>query len=115
MCSIKIKPNQTNFFASGSNDNKVVIWDTRKDEALTTLKGHKGAVKAISWCPWKSSLLATGGGKNDRTIKIWGENMELVSSHQTHSQISGLEWNGRYRSLISAHGANTNEVSMWSY
>jgi hypothetical protein len=27
--------------------------------------------KAIAWCPWQSSLLATGGGTNDHTIHFW--------------------------------------------
>ncbi len=71
VCTIKVKPDQPNMFASGANDNKVYIWDIRHHTPLSTLNGHKGAVKAISWCPWKSNTLATGGGKNDKTIKIW--------------------------------------------
>lgn len=77
-------------FASGANDSKVYIWDVRHNTPLSTIKGHKGAVKAISWCPWKSNTLATGGGKNDRTIKIWGENMNLISQTETKSQLTGL-------------------------
>lgn len=65
-------------FASGANDSKVYIWDIRQNIPSGTIKGHKGAVKALSWCPWKSNTLATGGGKNDRMIKIWDGNMDLI-------------------------------------
>lgn len=72
VCSLKVKTDQKHVFASGANDNKVLLWDIRTGSAFSTLKGHKGAIKAISWCPWKSNTLATGGGRNDKTIKIWG-------------------------------------------
>jgi hypothetical protein len=38
-----------------------MIWDL-KYGLVNQIKGHKGAVKALDWCPWKNSLLATGGG-----------------------------------------------------
>lgn len=95
-------------FASGANDSKVYLWDVRQNTPSATIKGHKGAVKAISWCPWKSNILATGGGKNDRTIKIWGENMNLISQTETKSQLSGLEWNQKNKFLVSSHGPNSN-------
>jgi hypothetical protein len=32
---------------------------------MVTLENHKGAVKALSWCPWKQNTLVCGGGKKD--------------------------------------------------
>ncbi|CAI5950111.1 unnamed protein product [Closterium sp. NIES-64] len=32
---------------------------------------HRGAVKALAWCPFRTHLLATGGGANDCTIRFW--------------------------------------------
>ena len=60
--------------ASGSNDNNVVIWDVRKHQFVKKYKEHKGAVKAISWCPWKSGVIASAGGAGDRTIRLWNIN-----------------------------------------
>jgi len=57
VCTIKSKPNSNYIFASGSNDNNVFVWDLRSttnNNPTYKLKGHKGAVKAISWCPWKN-------------------------------------------------------------
>jgi WD40 repeat protein len=47
------------------------------------LKGHKGAVKGLSWCPWKSGILATGGGNKDKCLKLWNTtNSQLITSQK---------------------------------
>jgi len=28
----------------------------------------------MSWCPWKSGVIATAGGAGDRTIRLWNIN-----------------------------------------
>ena len=58
------------------------------------LKGHKGAIKALSWCPWKNNILASGGGTGDRSIKLWNpaENT-LISQTKVDSQVSSIVWN----------------------
>jgi len=35
---------------------------------------HKGAVKGIAWCPWKSGIIATAGGSGDKSIRLWNIN-----------------------------------------
>lgn len=49
---------------SGGNDNLVHIWDRSSSprQWLHRLEDHTSAVKALAWCPFQSSLLATGGG-----------------------------------------------------
>ena len=117
--------------ASGANDNLVAIWDvagssssssTATHEAaagvrpLHVLREHTAAVKAVAWCPWQSNVLATGGGTLDRTIKTW--NMysgALLHSHDVESQVSALLWNRTYKELISSHGFQQNELTVWKY
>ncbi|KAG2277932.1 hypothetical protein Bca52824_060487 [Brassica carinata] len=36
-----------------------------------TCSGHTSAAKALTWCPFRSNLLAFGGGEEDRKIKFW--------------------------------------------
>jgi len=35
-------------------------------------------VKALAWCPWKTSLLASGGGRQDKKIIFWNGNKNVV-------------------------------------
>jgi cell division cycle protein 20 (cofactor of APC complex) len=64
--------------ASGGNDNVVNVWDGRMLSApKMTKNNHTAAVKAIAWCPWQSSLLATGGGSSDRTIQYVQPSLHL--------------------------------------
>ena len=58
--------------ASGGNDNVLNLWSAVAggchSEATPqfSLAEHCAAVKAVAWCPWQSSTLATGGGTADR-------------------------------------------------
>jgi cell division cycle protein 20 (cofactor of APC complex) len=82
--------------ASGGNDNIVHIWKadaTTGSEPHRTMTDHQAAVKAVSWCPWQASLLATGGGTADRSIL----------------------WSREHRELISSHGFSRNQLTIWNY
>jgi cell division cycle protein 20 (cofactor of APC complex) len=88
ICSLKYS-NEGDLLASGGNDNIAYIWDIRnlknyfiflngniynnnyneiKPYAVNSM--HQAAIKAMSWCPWKRHILATGGGSKDQSIKI---------------------------------------------
>lgn len=44
--------------------------------------------QALAWCPWQSSLLASGGGTADRNIRFWNANTGVcLSSVDTKSQV----------------------------
>lgn len=73
VCGISVK-NQ--IVASGGNEGKVNIWDIRNKKTFYSHHQHKGAVKALQWCPWKADLLATGGGAKDRQIIFWNSKEE---------------------------------------
>jgi len=38
---------------------------------MAVLRSHTAAVKGISWCPYNNKIIASGGGSNDKSIKIW--------------------------------------------
>lgn len=57
--------------ATGGNDNLVFIWEPRMGKYIGKLAEHTAAVKALAWSPHKTSLLATGGGSTDKSIKLW--------------------------------------------
>jgi len=77
---------------------------------------HKSAVKALSWCPWQKGILATGGGKQDKTIKFWNAEMgTMIKSVDTNSQVCSLIWNRFEKELVSSHGYSKNQLTLWKY
>jgi cell division cycle protein 20 (cofactor of APC complex) len=105
--------------ASGANDNLVAIWDSamsHDNKPLHTLRSHTAAVKAVAWCPWQSNLLATGGGTADKHIKIWNMyNGNILQNIDTQSQVSCILWSRHYKELISSHGFNRHQLTIWKY
>lgn len=100
---------------SGGNDNIVNVWNGNGTVAQT-LTQHTAAVKALAWCPWQPSLLATGGGNGDGHMRFWNVNTgACVNSVDTKSQISALAWNREHREIASAHGGAQNQLSLWRY
>ena len=71
-------------------------------------------LQALSWCPWQSSLLATGGGSADKSICIWNAcNGQLKCQTKTESQVSGLIWCQHHHELLSSHGNPSNKLNIW--
>ena len=103
--------------ATGGNDNLVSIWDARSLNAPKFSKtNHRAAVKALSWCPWQSNLLSTGGGSHDRHIHFWNTTTGArVNSIDTGSQVTSLRWSTHYKEIASTSGFPDNSVSIWSY
>ena len=115
VCGLKWNPEGT-ILASGGNDNKVCIWDLSNTEPIKVFNEHKAAVKALSWCPWKRNLLATGGGSADKHIKMWDISSGIcLNSVDTGSQVCALEWNRHDKEIVSAHGYSQNQLTLWRF
>lgn len=124
ICSLKWS-SDFNRLASGSNDNKICIFkEGNYQRTEQILSDHKAAVKGLAWCPWKgSTLLASGGGNNDMTIRLWNvnnndNNTRCENVVKTSAQISGLEWSEETKELICSHGysrrkENENTITVW--
>jgi cell division cycle 20-like protein 1 (cofactor of APC complex) len=68
---------------------------------------HCAAVKGLSWHPTKPGILVSGGGIEDRCIKIWNINTnELMKSIDTGSQVCNLLHIKGGDHLVSTHGFN---------
>jgi len=117
ICGIRWAPDGR-FMATGANDNLLLIWPTGTSATapVYTLSEHQAAVKALAWCPWQNSLLATGGGTADRRIRFWNVNTgTCVQSVDTQSQVCSILWSKDYRELISAHGYPKFQLAIWKY
>ena len=113
----------------GSNDNLLKIWDERliksswssgsrgdMDKPVFAFSHHKAAVKAIDWCPWKSNLLVSGGGTNDRFIRFWDTSHgTCIDEKYTGCQIGSVLWSKTCHELISAGGVPDHKITVWTY
>eukprot|EP00826_Nyctotherus_ovalis_P010857 TRINITY_DN12837_c0_g1_i7.p1 TRINITY_DN12837_c0_g1~~TRINITY_DN12837_c0_g1_i7.p1 ORF type:complete len:362 (+),score=41.56 TRINITY_DN12837_c0_g1_i7:109-1194(+) len=103
------------FLASGGCDNKALVWDLHHVSPLLTLSGHTAAVKGLAWNPLSGNLLATGGGTDDRSIKIWDcVDNKCLKSTDTGSQVCCMEFSKRGHELITTHGYMNNAISLWN-
>ena len=135
ICSLKYSP-EFDLLSSGGNDNVAYIWDVRKlNNKLLNISNlneinnndskikpyvvnnyHMAAVKAMAWCPWQRHILATGGGTKDKTIKVFNcDSNKIIKNVETGSQVCSLLWNKKEREIISSHGFNKNQITIWNY
>ncbi|XP_078528448.1 cell division cycle protein 20 homolog [Lissotriton helveticus] len=120
VCGLKWSPDGR-YLASGANDNVVNVWpcvqgDGGEFAPLHSFTQHQGAVKAVSWCPWQSNVLASGGGTSDRHIRVWNVSSgTCLSSVDTQSQVCSILWSTNYKELISGHGFAQNQLVIWKY
>jgi len=108
--------NSDGLLASGGNDNLVCIWEQGRALPRFTLTHHTAAVKGLSFCPWQSTLLASGGGTADRTLRFWDvATGACLNSVDTKSQVCSVLWSTHYREVVSSHGFSQNQLCVWKY
>ncbi|KAE9465276.1 hypothetical protein C3L33_02816, partial [Rhododendron williamsianum] len=102
--------------ASGGNDNQLLVWNQHSQQPILKLTEHTAAVKAITWSPHQSGLLASGGGTADRCIRFWNTtNGNQLNSVDTGSQVCNLAWSKNVNELVSTHGYSQNQIMVWKY
>jgi len=102
------------FFASGSADKKVKLWDGFTGKFITTFHGHVGAVYRLVWSA-DSRLLASGS--KDSTCKLWPVKKSRHSGHAEHTlpghadEVYALDWSPNGARLAS--GSKDRTVKIW--
>lgn len=116
VCNVKWNLQGT-LLASGSNDNKCLIWDLKNtSKPILSFNDSCAAIKAIDWCPWQDTIVATGGGSADRHIRFYNVSTNtLIRSIDTQSQVCSLIWSKTEKEILSSHGFAQNQISIWRY
>lgn len=66
---------------------------------------HAAAVKAIAFAPWQPSLLATGGGSNDRAIHFFHTRTGVcLATINVFAQVTSLIWSQTRREIVATFG-----------
>ncbi|KAK6528508.1 hypothetical protein TWF281_009749 [Arthrobotrys megalospora] len=107
--------------ATGGNDNQCILFDveTPKDEDSDSREAdepnreliirhkwsHSAAVKAIAFCPWQKSLIATGGGSNDRGIHFYHTfTGSAIATINVSAQVTSLVWSHQRKEIAATFG-----------
>ncbi|RCK57759.1 Meiosis-specific APC/C activator protein AMA1 [Candida viswanathii] len=108
--------------AVGANDNCCTIWNLKDvtDPVLKFVLPHNAAIKALSYCPWTLSLLATGGGSKDRKIRFWHTaSGTLLNEYYTDGQITSLIWSRFKKEIVATFGfggtSKSNLLCVYTY
>jgi WD40 repeat protein len=66
---------------------------------------HGAAVKAIAFAPWQPTLLATGGGSNDRAIHFFHSRTGVcLATINVLAQVTSLIWSQTRREIAATFG-----------
>ncbi|RAL09731.1 WD40 repeat-like protein [Aspergillus homomorphus CBS 101889] len=121
ICGIAWSPDGS-FLATGGNDNFCLLFElqtilpprelnlsVRSYSSYPNRQKHRlihgAAVKAIAFAPWQPSLLATGGGSNDRTIHFFhAPTGACLATIHVYAQVTSLIWSKTRREIVATFG-----------
>lgn len=92
--------NHTGSLISGGERTAIVPSNRQKHRLV-----HSAAVKAMAFAPWQPSLLATGGGSNDRAIHFYHTpSGACLATINVHAQVTSLIWSKTRREIAATFG-----------
>lgn len=107
--SIAVSPDGKTF-ATGSYDQKILLWSLETKEPIRELTGHNGPVFDLAFHP-EGQILASASG--DRTVKLWniqtGERLETFSEPEKEQYTVAFHKDGR--NLVA--GGVDNRIRVW--
>ncbi|OLL22639.1 putative WD repeat-containing protein [Neolecta irregularis DAH-3] len=106
-------------YAAGGNDSLVTCFDLASFQAKYSWI-HEAAVKALSFSPWQKSLLATGGGSSDKSIRVLHTfTGQLLYKVSVDAQVTSLLWSPCRKELLATYGyalsQKTSRIELFAY
>lgn len=112
--------------ASGCSDGLVHVWDARSQRSwhpwlyrFTDHVSGAGGVRALAWCPFNESLLASGATDETGCIKFWSSNTGVCVNtlHTASGPVLALVWSKNDHRLVSSCASFYTEdlISIWDY
>eukprot|EP00826_Nyctotherus_ovalis_P040810 TRINITY_DN4050_c0_g1_i1.p1 TRINITY_DN4050_c0_g1~~TRINITY_DN4050_c0_g1_i1.p1 ORF type:complete len:292 (+),score=87.20 TRINITY_DN4050_c0_g1_i1:191-1066(+) len=102
-------------FASGGDDKRILLWDTRKEgkKATHQIEAHYGEVLSVDFSPFSEYLLASSSV--DKTVAIWdlrNLHYKQCSLKQHQDEVSAVSW-APFNEAIIASASQDRRVFVW--
>ena len=112
--NVKQSPNNYPYILSGGNDNKVLVFDLRKEEINLFKATHKGPVRAIDWSSQRKGIFASGGGSADMTVKLWNLNEQRkINEVKTGAQVCDLKFSSIENEIVVSLGGEFDSIEFY--
>ena len=96
------------FFASGSQDGTIVLWNTQTGKSLSNLTGHTKSISALAFSA-DSKTLASGA---ENEIRLWAVNTgNPMGSFDAVEDIKALAFSPDGKTLAS--GSEAGLIQVW--
>src|SRR5207245_377376 len=98
------------YFASGSDDQTVLVWNITSGNRVGTYRGHSGKVNAVQYAP---GGLRIASGSDDKTVQIWEANTgnQLLTYRGHTNSVKTLAWSPDAQRIASS--ATDEDVQVW--
>ena len=114
-----LTPLNKTILASGSCDNKIMLWNILTFKHIANLTGHKGCINALISVPYDYDDNLLISGSTDSTIKVWQSNgTELKGSYfeSAHTEkINALAFGSIDNDEYIASASEDKTIRVWSY
>lgn len=108
--SLAVSPDGS-IFASGGDDNNLILWDLKTGRRILTISAHKAAVNAIAFSSDGKTLAS---GSDDKTVRLWdvrtGTRLRTLSGHA--GGVNAIALSGDGQTLAS--GSQDKTVRLWN-
>ena len=104
--AVACNPRNPDQFASGGDDNCILIWSILKSEILVRFSGHEGSIYSIAYTP---SGLFIVTGSHDSTVRVWSQatNSAICTFHGHSGPVFAVLASPDEYSAISAGADST--------
>lgn len=107
--SVAFSPVQANLLAIGVEDD-VILWDTTKNEEVTTLSGHEADIFSLAFSADGQTLAS---GSEDRTIRLWDVATGRLKDRPLTGHHSWVRTVAFSREGVLASGSDDDVIILW--
>ena len=106
-----VKVSDGPFFATGSRDRTIKLWDASTGQMLHTFIGHDNWVRDLVWHPGGRYLMSCG---DDKTVRVWDlRERRCLKTLNAHKHfVNCIDMQSKSRQLAS--GSVDNTTHLWA-